>query len=431
MPEVKLPLAPDLQYAIDSMTEFGELDSGSATILQLYGDRDLIDKTMNGVSEKQRDEPWTHRVANALTRHAWAVARSELSLAEQGVLLGMGLMHRCHDIGGSARCMAEWAIGDFAEGGYAQSHRVFHSKDGITPSKRNLRRLHAPAWIRRYVKRDTETARLRRLTNSHLLTVGLAPWRHVTFDPDRWSETFAAARQRQRDEEELQWRRLRLRMEAGATFEEALWRDDTPKRPKWKRPKTIKNRRKVALRSVRMAEAVLGTESTRAFMRGNLIIPGRDIDFKVKPRGSVARAGHGAMEVAVLEKEKGLELASLCLYYKNTPAIEQAVSLSLEVQAGDEMEVLKTANITSVTPHGVDHPVIIERQALRALREEFGGGVIPPYDLTEQAYRTLRNDTYWEKTRWVWTDALRMQVFGRAIDKIISQRIVESDRITT
>jgi hypothetical protein len=397
------------------MCDLGDLDSGTATILQLYGNRTTIDRLCEnaGILDRERTAP------RLLTAYAWEIAR-EMPTAEQGVLLGMGLLHRSYEAVNLSRHIAHWAIGDFAEGGYMEPHGNALTKDGLTPSPRNMRRLMAPAWIRRHAKRNSETARIRRNTEHHLACAGQEPWREISFERGRWEEMFDVLHQRQRAEEDRMWREARIAMDAGVSAAAALGVRKNKREIKTK----IRRHRKIIRRAASAAELVLGADGVRAFIKGNLIIRGQDIDFKVKPASSNGRIGHGGLDLAVLDK-KGVKLVDLCLYYKDTPAIEQAASLALEVAAGDERAVLETANVINATQEGANHPVLAERAAKRAAARTAEAGEVAQFHVCplggsewERNLRDARNDAYWEATKSIWIDAVRTEVFGRLAKRL-------------
>jgi hypothetical protein len=428
MLEVQAPLPPDLQYVIDGMTECCDLDSGSALVLKLYGRREIIDLAIGGEEELVGMGRFTQRIhrAHVLTRYAWDLAR-ELSIDRQGTLAGMGLIHKAFDCTVSARCMAEWSIGDYAEGGYARWWHSAYTVDGVTPSRRNLRRLHSPEWIRRTVKHDRETARLRQRHAGYFDHIAHVPPEAIAFDNTLWRAAFKVERERQLDHEQLMWRQTRENMDAGVPIKVTL-------KPKYMRQlrRHQRDQRKVLRRALAVAEGVLGRERALAFTRGERIeIEGRELDFHVKRnKTSSADPGHGAMSVMVVDK-CGNGLARLCLYYQDTPALEQAVSLALEVEAGgDEQAVLRTANLIEVSSAGIEHPLLIERCRPGAIN---GPDPDEPVDveLPTAGKRLLRDQAYWAETAPIWIEALRTQVFGRKAKLLPPQQTVGYEGILT
>jgi hypothetical protein len=432
---IKPRLPPDLQYVIDGMTEYCELDSGSARVLEFFGDRDYIDTLLNAPAPPEvtglKAALWEHsrgrRNAEALARHAWDIAR-EMPIEKQAVLAGMGLVHHAFNCTTTARCMAEWSIGDFAEGGYGEGRQLHWTRDGITPKKRNLRRLHSPAWIRRHVKRDSETWSMRRRHGFYMDLIRHIPHEMITFDLTLWRAAFKDERQRQTEAEAEQWRRAREISEAT----ELPWIDVLLEPKITLKPKALKQmrafrrrRNKVARRALATAETILGSERTRRLVNNrSLLIEGREIDFNVRRYSHPAETGHGVMGVTAYDKQ-GNELAQLCLYYQDTPMLEQAASLALEVEAGDECAVLATANIVEMFPAGMEHPLLTGRHHARPTPLD----VDAPIDvsLTPAGKRVHRDQTYWQETAPIWVEAVRVQTFGRDAKLLPPQQTVGYD----
>ena len=110
--------------------------------------------------------------------------------------------------------------------------------------------------------------------------------------------------------------------------------------------------------------------------------------------------GHMGLHVTAACPTTGVRLADLCVYHENTPALDQLTALSLAMQAGEEDEILKTANLSRVTDAGRAHPLILERGiAERRVRR---------YDEVRE-----KNEAYWLETKQMWTDTLGVFVLGR------------------
>ncbi len=77
------------------------------------------------------------------------------------------------------------------------------------------------------------------------------------------------------------------------------------------------------------------------------------------------RAGHGGLNITLRDKA-GNSLADLCLYFEDTPVIEQVAAIAMHLACGEEQELLTTGNVSNVTSAGAIHPLIAERMKKRS-----------------------------------------------------------------
>ncbi len=127
--------------------------------------------------------------------------------------------------------------------------------------------------------------------------------------------------------------------------------------------KKQKQRRRAVMRSAAAAETILGRGSVMTLARGEpIFLEGSEFTFRVAVRH--LRAGHGGVNVS-LESRGGQRLTDLCLYFEDTPALEQAAAMALHIQSGDELDLLLTGNPFNVTAAGASHPLVADRLAQR------------------------------------------------------------------
>ena len=119
--------------------------------------------------------------------------------------------------------------------------------------------------------------------------------------------------------------------------------------------RTIQTRARAAIKKATKLFVGLGQEKNLSlFVSGGevtLAHPDSKVKFVVKPlevagwlidRTSVGRS-HTPYELHLFTKED-VFLSKLCVYFKDTPVLDQLLALSLFVQAGDEIKILEKAN---------------------------------------------------------------------------------------
>lgn len=411
------PLAHATEYFFDGAVDEGELDSGSAVALRLYGDRDKIDETIERKRPGNRYMILENRRA---TNHELARYASELIAQlpnhQQGALIAMSLAHAKYSINGLAEILSSWAIGDSVEGGYMEpfSERRISAvaeSDGVTPTKKIQRRLRSAKWIGRYVKHNDSADHCRDFAQSILVRTYGLPWDQIHGGIEAFENELAEVKARQ--EEAIRRAYSQLEIERAIT---AVSGNKQIQRQKMRAYK------KTLRRSAAMVAAILGVTTASAFAHGKPVqIAGEQILFQVSKFGSLARVGHGGLNISVLSLS-GAKLAGLCLYFDKTPAFDQLVALALHVQNGCEKEILSAANITSITPKGADHPLLKERNLARErhlCRSLDNWRVLNTDNLRQQ--QTVRDATYWSETKDVWIERLSAFVLGTQGYKLLQE----------
>ena len=405
----KPELPHETEYWLDQAVEFGDMDAGTRMLLIIFGDRKRIESILEG------REAWTFPDAlyNRVETHArferfkmrrlrlneQLIAHAEELLAQLEPIYRIGshltaMNGLLTSLRSTASYYAESAMVDSLEGGNQAAFnpnkynwREQQTRD-MAPTKRVSRRLHAPAFVKRYVEAQEESLHMRKLWHT-LMRRGIPPYR---------TEEAQAAQAIFDDAYELHRTRVTAAQDrALASFIGEL-RAPEPHRIQ-------KQKRKSAKRAALFAAGLLGASTISAFASGKPVhIEGQSMVFEVRKRASIHRIGHAALDIAVLDKSR-TKLADLCFYIQGSPTIDQLSGIALSVQAGEEREVLATANITRVTPAGVCHELLGERTkpAIYALT-----GRAEPDTL-----RRMRNDRYWAETRSVWIDTLGVYVFNR------------------
>lgn len=134
-----------------------------------------------------------------------------------------------------------------------------------------------------------------------------------------------------------------------------------------------KGLRKAMARSFALLGSVAGGETARACLDGEqIVVEGRKFDFRLRV-ANLRSTAHGAVEVFVLDKS-AVELAALCIYIDQTPALDQMAALILDVTAGNEDEIVRRANVIRSTEAAASNA------AFRELRRKVDA-VVPPIPL--------------------------------------------------
>ena len=110
--------------------------------------------------------------------------------------------------------------------------------------------------------------------------------------------------------------------------------------------------RRALARSRDLLENLAGRERARAWLAGDTVtVEGRRFDFRLRV-ADIRSTGHGALDVSVTDKD-GIELAALCVYAPDTPALDQISAMVLHVSSGDEDEILRRANVIRASEAGL------------------------------------------------------------------------------
>lgn len=109
-----------------------------------------------------------------------------------------------------------------------------------------------------------------------------------------------------------------------------------------------KRLRKAISRSFTLLTSIAGRPTARACIDGEAItVEGKKFDFRLRV-ANLRSTAHGAIEVFVTDKD-AVELAALCVYIDETPALDQMAALILNVTSGNEDEIIRRANVIRST----------------------------------------------------------------------------------
>lgn len=434
-------LPHETEYFLDSAVECLDLDHGARMTLITFGDRARIAEILEGRALRGRAAPLDMAgTAEAKARYARFKALRlgrcvELTAYADEILTQLGPKYRigAHitavrglltEVARHAEIYADWAVSDSYEGGYLErfNRRVYtrwrqeaRDRDG---TKRTGRKLRSPAFIKRYIVAREESLRLRACW--HAIARRGVP-KFTDADLAEGITVFDAA---------FEEHRARLR-EAERRAEAAFWVDfnrDAEARTNPEPKVVIKvkksflreraQRRKTIKRAAMLAAGFLGASAVSAFANGKpVLIEGREMAFEVSKASHLARIGHGAVRLAVLDTARA-RLAELCFYIEDTPALDQLVAIDLAVRAGEEREILSTANVTKIEAAGVGHALlgargVPEPELQPVRRAAWRNGVIVPAGPTRQELQHARNTAYFAETKDLWIDTLGVYTFNR------------------
>ncbi|WP_456717694.1 MULTISPECIES: hypothetical protein [unclassified Bradyrhizobium] len=123
-----------------------------------------------------------------------------------------------------------------------------------------------------------------------------------------------------------------------------------------------KRLRKAINRSYALLSSIAGRQTARACIDGDtIVVDGKKFDFRLRV-ANLRSTAHGAVEVFVTDKD-AVELAALCVYIDQTPALDQMAALILNVTSGNEDEIVRRANIIRSTQAAA------ENREFRQIRE--------------------------------------------------------------
>ncbi len=398
---------PDVQHVLDNMIENDHLDDGTYAVIKLYAPHrqvmDLVDET------PQRRATYVTPLGLALM----AIADDILQRLPHEIAGGYAfasakwLQERCDRI---SEVICNWAHEDETTGG---AMKAFRDRPRLLmsghPSPRTARRLHAPGFIDRQVKRTPEVAELRQIANIILDRVARIP---VAYRIDTMHDQMVAFAEQREDA-----RRAALAAFGAAEIAAPTGRSSSPLRTAAAR-KRQRRERQIIKRATKTATQFLEPADVSAFARGEAVrLAGREVDLMVSAGGRLGREGHSGVEVTCVEHTSGERLADLCVYIKDTPALDQLTGFALLMGAGDEKEILRTANVIRVHAAGKEHPLLKERIDQR-LRERAAN----PGNWTTIYGRDRRNNitvqreiraAYLADTGKIWRDRTCVHVLGR------------------
>lgn len=421
------PLDTDSEYVLDCCCDDEDIDQSASMALRLYGDRarikDIVENTPVVVRQEVSPSGWRRNIAGRLCAYADELIE-HLTIPQQGMLYGLGLVHLRHVVTRGAEHLAFWALGDMVEGGYAQNYnRPARSKDGVTPYAKDARRARAPNFIRRYVKREA-CPHWRPLANSVIRRGVHLPRSAIVADVEIATKLLDEQRQRINAHHAQQWDEVEHRRNQGQPLDIAVTLKPGV-RKRWR--SRARDKQRVMKRAAKTAVSVLGEQAVANFAKGKeVMIVGEQAAYRVKPRRGLSDLGHGALDLTLCDPVSLQSLASLCFYIEKTPTLDQLTAIGLHAAAGEELDILKTANVTAVMRDGIGHPLLASRmpEPARAIDEMIAHiGRAPAAEIVTdrrsiRERRGMRDAQYFADTQDIWIDAVGVYMLGPRLNKL-------------
>lgn len=371
------PLDDHDNHCLDAMVEYGEVDAGTYMAMMLFADRKDISDILYGDS----DGGWRYRVSEKLMRLADNIITNQ-SKEVQGCLVFLAIQQALRTMRTHATILADWAVSDMCEGGSLQPFKKTWKPyfDYRIPNK-TRRKLYSRKWIKRYIRNNKETRNILRVFQTISKRLLEVPVDFIKSDSSIADSIDA----------DLKTIFRRSMKNAGLSNE------------------IIREQRKVLKRSMRAAEAFVPKETVHAFIRNEEItVTGNNLILKATKTANLFSKGHGAFSVSVHTKED-VFLARLCVYFENTPVLDQLIGMVLFVFSGCEEEFVRSGNVINLSEAGRKHP-LFERDAnmIKELQQRLNSARSHmPYELVRN-----RGEKYWNDTGDVWLTELSAYLLG-------------------
>lgn len=398
--ERKFDLPADVGYILDGACEEHEILGAHHYAISTYGEVSRLDEIMNR-ERISRGVRGRREMTAEICAYASEII-AEMPERERAWVAVLAHAHARRIVDDYADHLASWNFEDATVGGCAIAFRgcIRMDRDG-NPTPKARRKLHSPKAIRRYVRFYDLGFLL-----SPLAVLKTLPLPNSTFLAD----TFYQEQER------------RIRDRRDAQYAEMARVIDANRAGLKKAPKQVKadtTARKVVKRAAVLASALLGASTVAAFAKGEPVqLTGQRINFEIRAAGKLSSMGHGGIKIMLSDKA-GEKLAGLCVYHKDTPALDQLTAFALRVESGEEEEIVKVGNLYQVTPAGAQHDLLKSR-----IKQEepprfhpdarWAGARSPQFQARKALYLGATIDIY--------RDAIATLLFGRRAQSIIAFR---------
>lgn len=117
-----------------------------------------------------------------------------------------------------------------------------------------------------------------------------------------------------------------------------------------------KEERKIVKRSIKLAQKLLGHDTTRLFIgRHKIRFEGRHAVYEMTRTGSMT-GSHGSSRLSVFDKENDVHLCDLCIYTPTVPVLDHVASIALHIRTGNEADILTIGNAFNISEQGKRTP---------------------------------------------------------------------------
>jgi hypothetical protein len=332
-----------MRYVLDESLDQNNITAFTHCTLTLYANRtelsEIIDRPRIGTTYFNGG---TGALSNELDLYAHAIA-TDLPNNTRRALFAAALVRYPMRINEMATFLCGSWFEDEMFGGCFDhlKKKPVITKDMHLLPKTN-RKLHSPAAIRKYCYHKYEGINFERVLADRLCKL---PWPQDPSEADELNEYF---------EQQAVLFQAARRAAMAQLMESG---EPEKKRSKVEKRRIQKDRRKVLVRSAALAAETVGRDSVAAIAQGRpLVLEGQTLNYHILPE-LLQRSGHGALTIKLVSKNYQA-LAGLCLYFDNTPALDQLTALKLFIESGSEEDLIKTGNLYNVTSLGAGHPML-------------------------------------------------------------------------
>lgn len=118
----------------------------------------------------------------------------------------------------------------------------------------------------------------------------------------------------------------------------------------------IEKDKKIIKRSVKFLNKLIGSDTTRIFLGGDVIrFEGQYAIYELSKQSSVMNSHGGFKAVSVYDKDHpDMMLCNLCIATPNVPLLDHVANIVMHIRAGEELEILKIGNARNVDPLAYD-----------------------------------------------------------------------------
>ena len=187
-------------------------------------------------------------------------------------------------------------------------------------------------------------------------------WRHFKEDANRISFQEVAVLDRDRRTKRREFQEGQRRFNAEQLAEED-WHDGFTNKPVDR-----KKAMKVMKKSAEMFRKHVGEHHLKAFLAGDhFMIEGKEFNYRIKKSANVnlmkqasdPRTHHIPYDLELTDKDN-VVLGNMCVYFDNTPALDQIVAMILHIKHDEERMILDKGNVFKRTDAYAKNPVIQE-----------------------------------------------------------------------
>lgn len=106
-----------------------------------------------------------------------------------------------------------------------------------------------------------------------------------------------------------------------------------------------KKDRGIIKRSIKIAEKLLGYETTKIFINGHKIrFEGKYAFYELRKTSPIQKMGHGSSVLSLFDKKHDIHICDVCIYTPDVPALDHVASIAMHIKTGNEEKLLEIGN---------------------------------------------------------------------------------------